>query len=140
MQPTHLDWHCLLDGGREDVFDVTLALAEEYRLGVRAWTEHGRAALRAHGYTAQDHPFLDSFSISPEGKLGTLISRIRQLRDGLSEWAVHPAQGAAAHGGADVRRTDYDVLMADATRQVLADEGIVILGYGDARLRAPVSR
>ncbi len=140
VQPTHLDWHSLMDGGRADIFDLTLALAEEYRVGLRAWTHHGRAALRGCGYTAQDQPFLDTFAISLEGKQGALIDRIRQLPDGLSEWAVHPAQRSAVDGGADVRRTDYDLLMADDTRHVLAEEGIVVLGYGDAKLRAPTTR
>ena len=43
LAPTHLDWHCLADGGREDIFDLTVALAGEYGLAVRAWLEHGRA-------------------------------------------------------------------------------------------------
>ena len=28
LAPTHLDWHCLRDGGRPDVFDLTRGLAE----------------------------------------------------------------------------------------------------------------
>ncbi|MBI0384713.1 ChbG/HpnK family deacetylase, partial [Streptomyces albiflaviniger] len=32
LTPTHLDWHCLADGGHEDVFEVTVALAGEYGL------------------------------------------------------------------------------------------------------------
>jgi chitin disaccharide deacetylase len=24
LRPTHLDWHCLADGGRDDIFDLTL--------------------------------------------------------------------------------------------------------------------
>lgn len=35
LRPTHLDWHCLADGGRDDVFDLTLALAKEYGLAAR---------------------------------------------------------------------------------------------------------
>ena len=27
LTPTHLDWHCLADGGRDDIFDLTVALA-----------------------------------------------------------------------------------------------------------------
>ena len=32
LAPTHLDWHCLGDGGRDDIFDLTVALA-----GSTAW-------------------------------------------------------------------------------------------------------
>lgn len=137
VQPTHLDWHSLLDGGREDIFDLTLALAQDYLLGVRAWTERGRAALRSRGYTAQDQPFVDTFAIPLEGKQRAMIDRIRQVPDGLSEWAVHPARATAVDGGTSVRQTDYGLLMADETRHVLAEEGIVVLGYDDAKLRAP---
>ena len=28
LRPTHLDWHCLYDGGRDDVFDLTVGLAQ----------------------------------------------------------------------------------------------------------------
>lgn len=37
LTPTHLDWHCLADGGREDLFDLTLALAKEHGLAARVW-------------------------------------------------------------------------------------------------------
>lgn len=35
LTPTHLDWHCLADGGRDDILDLTLALAGEHGLAVR---------------------------------------------------------------------------------------------------------
>src|SRR5690606_3227770 len=35
LRPTHLDWHCLHNGGRPDIFDLTLGLAKEYRLALR---------------------------------------------------------------------------------------------------------
>lgn len=80
------------------------------------------------------------FAIPLDGKHDALIDRIRHLPDGLSEWAVHPAQAAAMDGDANVRRSDYELLMADDTRNVLAEEGIVVLGYGDTELRAPEAR
>ena len=30
LAPTHLDWHCLADGGRADILDLSMALAKEY--------------------------------------------------------------------------------------------------------------
>lgn len=68
IRPTHLDWHCLADAGRTDIFDLTLRLADEYGTSVRAWSEHGRAALRDRGLPVQDQPFLDSFTAPVEGK------------------------------------------------------------------------
>src|SRR5215472_13657177 len=49
LQPTHLDWHCLADGGRGDIFDLTVALATEYGLAVRAWRPHIARQARPHG-------------------------------------------------------------------------------------------
>ena len=49
LTPTHLDWHCLADGGRDDIFDLTVALASEYGLAVRAWLEPGTPQAAAAG-------------------------------------------------------------------------------------------
>src|SRR5436309_1662646 len=35
LTPTHLDWHCLRNGGRADIFDLTLRLAKEHGFAVR---------------------------------------------------------------------------------------------------------
>jgi predicted glycoside hydrolase/deacetylase ChbG (UPF0249 family) len=43
LTPTHLDWHCLADGGRRDIFDLTLALAHEHDLAMRAWLSPARS-------------------------------------------------------------------------------------------------
>jgi hypothetical protein len=46
LTPTHLDWYCLADGGRDDHLDLTVALAGEYGLAVRVGLEPGRQKLR----------------------------------------------------------------------------------------------
>src|SRR5256885_10293457 len=48
LLPTHLDWHCLADGGRDDIFDLIAVLAAEYGLALRAWFEPARPQLRQH--------------------------------------------------------------------------------------------
>jgi predicted glycoside hydrolase/deacetylase ChbG (UPF0249 family) len=30
LKPTHLDWHCLFNGGRADIFEMTVKLAKAY--------------------------------------------------------------------------------------------------------------
>jgi chitin disaccharide deacetylase len=57
LTPTHLDWHCLADGGRADIFDVTLMLADEYGIAVRAWLEPARRKLRDRGLPVVGHDF-----------------------------------------------------------------------------------
>src|SRR4051794_18832885 len=54
LSPTHLDWHCFGDGGREDIFDLSLALAHEYGLAVRIWLDDGCKKARSLG-----KPFVD---------------------------------------------------------------------------------
>lgn len=134
VRPTHLDWHCLADGGREDIFELTLGLADEYGTGIRAWTDHGRSLLRDRGRRAQDQPFLDSFAVPVQGKAAALLDRLRHLPDGLSEWAVHPADPHPHDPGAAVRLSDRDFLLAVSTREVLRQEQVVVRGYGDPAL------
>lgn len=49
LRPTHLDWHCLRDGGRPDVFDLTLRLADEYGLALRVFDPTRGERLRRRG-------------------------------------------------------------------------------------------
>lgn len=134
LTPTHLDWHCLADGGRDDIFALTVALATEYGLAVRAWLEPGRRMLRQRKLPVIDHPFLDSFCLGTDGKPAQYAALLRDLPAGLSEWAVHPGLGndesqALDPGGWRVRHTDYEFLTSPAARDLLQQEGIAAIGY-----------
>lgn len=134
LTPTHLDWHCLADGGREDVFDLTVALAGEYGLAVRVWLEPGRRKARRRGLPVADNRFLDSFDLDVDGKPARYAELMRGLPAGLSDWAVHPGLGDAAAqatdpGGWRVRWTDYEFLTSPQARDLLEQEGIVVTDY-----------
>jgi predicted glycoside hydrolase/deacetylase ChbG (UPF0249 family) len=134
LTPLHLDWHCLADGGREDVFELTAALAGEYGLAVRAWLAPARTLLRTRGLPALDHDFLDSFALDLDGKAAAYAQRLRDLPPGLSEWAVHPALGGEESRTVDphgwrVRRSDYAFLTSPQARELLRREGITVIGY-----------
>jgi chitin disaccharide deacetylase len=137
LTPTRLDWHALADGGREDIFDLGLALAEEYRLAARVWLERGRRLARQQGLPVVDHDFLDSFSLDLETKASRYLRLLRDLPAGLSEWAVHPGLGDATSRDIDdgwkVRRTDLDFLTSPEARDAVRQEGIVIIDYGAIR-------
>ena len=128
LRPTHLDFHSLADGGRDDVLDVALLLAEEHGLAVRVWLDRGRATARKRGRPVVDHPFLDSFSLDVEGKAERYAALLRSLPVGLSEWAVHPAVGHEPPGGL-VRTTDHAFLVSDRARELVDAEGIVLIDY-----------
>jgi predicted glycoside hydrolase/deacetylase ChbG (UPF0249 family) len=135
LAPTHLDWHCLADGGRDDILALTVALAGEYGLAARVWLEPGRSALRRRGLPVVDHEFLDSFSLDLDGKHDRYARLLRDLPVGLSEWAVHPGLGdeesqAIDPGGWRVRRTDYEFLTSPDARRIVEQEGIVVIDYG----------
>jgi chitin disaccharide deacetylase len=142
LTPTHLDWHSLADGGREDIFDLGLALAEEYRLAARVWLEPSRRTARQLGLPVVDHDFLDSFSLEVDTKASRYLQLLHELPAGLSEWAVHPGLGDAASREIDkgwrVRHTDLEFLISPEARDAVPQEGIMIIGYGtikDAWLR-----
>jgi predicted glycoside hydrolase/deacetylase ChbG (UPF0249 family) len=133
LAPTHLDWHCLADGGRDDIFDLTMALADEYGLAVRSWLEPGRQQLRQRGLPTVDPGFLDSFRLDIDGKPARFASLLRDLPAGLSEWAVHPAlgdeQSRMIDPGWRVRQTDYEFLTSPQARALLNSEQITVIGY-----------
>ncbi len=141
LSPTHLDWHCLADGGRQDIFDLTAALAGEHGLAVRVWLEPARRASRLRGLPVTDNPFLDSFSLGPlgdEDKAARYAELLRALPPGLSEWAVHPGlddeeSRAVDPGGWAVRRGDHAFLTSPWARELLRAERITVIGYQPLR-------
>jgi len=71
---------------------------------------------------------------------------LRDLPTGLSEWAVHPSLGneesQAVDSGWRARRTDYEFLTSPQARELLHQEGIVVIDYSRvqktwSRLGAP---
>jgi chitin disaccharide deacetylase len=133
LSPTHLDWHCLADGGRDDILELTVALAGEYGLAVRVWLEPGRKRMRRRGLPVVDHDFLDSFALDLAGKFATYARLLRDLPAGLSEWAVHPglgdAEAQAIDSGWRVRQTDLEFLTSPEAREILRREQIIVIDY-----------
>ncbi|MFD5917995.1 ChbG/HpnK family deacetylase [Kitasatospora sp. NPDC058201] len=136
LTPTHLDFHCLADGGRSDILDLTTVLAAEYSLAVRVWLEPGRRVMRGRGLPVADNDFLDSFSLFSlgiEGKAARYAQMLRDLPAGLNEWAAHPGLGGreaqAVDGGWLVRRTDYEFLTSPQAREVLQQEDMAVIDY-----------
>lgn len=134
LEPTHLDWHCLPDGGRPDILDLTIELAEEHGLAARVWLDDGRRKARSQGKPVVDSAFLDSYSIGLDDKEATYARLLRNLPPGLSEWAVHPGHGTAElqsidSSGWQVRETDYAFLTSRQAREILDRESITVIDY-----------
>src|SRR2546428_2269389 len=91
LKPTHLDWHCLYNGGRADIFEMTVKLAKEYGLAVRVFDRSTGEALRRQGLPTNEHHVVDTFKLDIVEKSAWLEDALRGLPSGLSEWATHPA-------------------------------------------------
>jgi predicted glycoside hydrolase/deacetylase ChbG (UPF0249 family) len=134
LTPTHLDWHCLHSGGRADIFALTLRLAREHGLALRVASQPFIAQVQAQGLPTDDHDLLDSFSVPIPDKPARYAAMLRALPAGLTEWAVHPSLGTPASQALDpdgwqVRRSDFDFLTSPAARQIIDEEGIILINY-----------
>ncbi len=134
LQPTHLDWHALRIGDRDDILELMLRLAKEYGLALRvagqAWIEK----VQSQGLPANDYDFLDSYLLAPVTKAARYAELLRELPVGLSEWAVHPGLDnpellAIEPGGNHIRQTDFDFLTSQLAKDILEQEGIILLDY-----------
>lgn len=134
LKPTHLDSHCLYDGGRPDIFDLSVRLAREYGLAIRTHYPASRAACRELGLPSNDHGMLDSYSLDTADKAAKYTELLRALPAGLSEWAVHPSIGDGEAQAMEptewtIRRTDLDFVTSSDARDLVAAEGITLLNY-----------
>lgn len=133
LRPTHLDWHCLYEGRRADIFDLTLGLAREYGLAVRVNAYTSIERLQTQGLPTNDFDMMDSFRLETEGKTARYVQLLQELPEGLTEWAIHPSLGDAEAQAIDVgwaiRKADYAFLMSREARETIQKEGIVLLDF-----------
>jgi hypothetical protein len=134
LQPTHLDWHCLRIGDRADVFEVMFTLAREYGLALRLASQSWIEKLQSQGFPTSDYVFLDSYLLDPVNKAARYAELLRELPVGLSEWAVHPGLDssellAIERDGNHVRQTDFDFLTSQRAKEIVREEGIILLDY-----------
>ena len=134
LHPTHLDWHSLRISSRGDIFDVMFRLAREYGLALRVFTRSFIEKLQSQGFPTNDYDVLDSYLLDPATKAARYAELLRELPVGLSEWAVHPGLdspelSALEPGGNHIRQTDYDFLTSQEAKDIVREEGIILLDY-----------
>jgi predicted glycoside hydrolase/deacetylase ChbG (UPF0249 family) len=134
LKPTHLDWHCLYNGGRADIFEMTVKLAKAYGLAVRVFDRSTGEALRDQGLPTNEHQVVDTFKLDIVGKSAWFARALRALPIGLSEWAAHPALNtpelqAIEPESWQAHPTDLDFLISQEAREIIEQEGIVLLSY-----------
>ena len=134
LEPTHLDWHYLRINDRADIYDLMLGLAVEYGLALRAIGRSHIDILQKQGLPSADHEMLDSYMLDPAGKPARYAQMLRELPEGLSEWAVHPGLDnaellAIEPGGNRFRQTDFDFFTSQEAREIVKEQGIILLDY-----------
>ena len=134
LRPTHLDWHCLRLDGWDAVSEVMLGLAREYGLAMRVVVRSQIARVRSLGLPTNDSGFLDSYQLNLTGKQAHYLELLRRLPPGLSEWAIHPGFNypellAIESEGHHMRQSDFDFLVSQQARDVIEEEGIILLDY-----------
>ena len=134
LRPTHLDWHSLRIGGREDIFDMMFRLAKEYGLALRVMGRSSIEKVQSQGLPVNDYDFLDSYHLDPATKLARYVQLLHELAEGLNEWAVHPAirnEELLATEGEDnhIRQTDLDFLLSQEAKDIVKKEGIILMDY-----------
>jgi predicted glycoside hydrolase/deacetylase ChbG (UPF0249 family) len=138
LQPTHLDSHCGIHTRREEIFEMTLGLAREYGLALRASSRPYIDEMRRRGYPTNDHELMDSYDLDTVDKAARYARMLRALPAGLSEWAVHPGLGNAELRAVEpsswqVRQSDFDFVVSKEARAILEEEGITLVDYGALR-------
>ena len=137
LQPTHLDSHCGIHTRREEIFEMTLGLAREYGVALRASSRPFIEKMRRRGYPTNDHELMDSYDLDTVGKAARYAQMLRALPVGLSEWAVHPGVGNAELRAAvpswQVRQTDFDFVVSQEAWTILQEEGITLVDYRAVR-------
>ena len=91
-------------------------------------------ALRGQGFPTDEHPVVDTFKLDIAGKAAWLEDALRELPIGLSEWAAHPALNtpelhAYEPESWQAHSTDLDFLISQEAREIIEQEGIVLLNY-----------
>jgi predicted glycoside hydrolase/deacetylase ChbG (UPF0249 family) len=139
-RPTHLDWHSLLNGGRTDIFDLMLGLAKEYGLALRVMTQPLIDRVQQLGLPTVDYAVVDTYGWSVDDKAARYARALRELPVGLTEWAVHPSVASAESRAIDpvgwpVRRADFDFLVSPQAREIVREEGIILINYAPIQKR-----
>ncbi len=133
LQVSHLDSHCNVHDSRDDFFAMTYSLAQEYGFPLRIHNEKYLHQVKKEDRVTIDYPDLDSFRVPLENKSLLYVQMLRELPEGLSEWAIHPAYDSAELRAITpewpVRVTDYEFFSSDEFLHVIQTEGIELIDY-----------
>ena len=94
---------------------------------------HSPKKLQRQGFATDDHETLDSYRLETEAKPVLYPKLLRELPEGLSEWAIHPGIASeelkAITPTWDVRRADMAFFTSQEARDILEEQEIVLISY-----------
>ena len=148
VQVTHIDSHMGTVQYNPEYFKVYIQLAAEFNLPMRMASREtmerfgeGYGKLRdelvEQGFVFTDHFIHDEVSGSAYGRANTKefwTSIIKNLKPGITEIFIHGTaltdESRSITGSAQKRAEEFDCFVHDADiRQLLQDEGIILIGY-----------
>ena len=134
LKPTHLDWHALRISGKIDILELMFSLAREYGLALRVMGQSWIETVQSRGLPTIDYDFMDSYLLDPDTKAARYAELLRELPVGLNEWAVHPGLDtpellAIEIENNHIRQTDFDFLTSSQAKDIMKEEGIILLDY-----------
>ena len=134
LRPTHLDWHSLRISNRPEILEVMFRLAREYGLALRVMGQTWIDNLHHLGLPGNEYDILDSYSLGWADKALTYARLLRDLPQGLSEWAIHPGLTAPATEPWElddmrIRHADFDFFTSQQAQDIVRHEGIILLDY-----------
>jgi predicted glycoside hydrolase/deacetylase ChbG (UPF0249 family) len=142
---THLDSHMGTLQLRADYHEIYARLANEYRVPIRLASRRrmgneGMGAildqLDAFGVVTPDHLVFYGPSTVPETE-SYWTNLIRSLKPGVTEILCHPALAGdelkSCAGDAFQREADFRYFTSEKVRQLVADEGVEMLGFRKLR-------
>jgi len=150
-QPTHLDNHCSVSYVRPDRFKVTLQLAREFKLPIRApfgddleervsdlskinslppWLIRWQGGRYRRNVDRRGirrpNTFIISFSQPTARTAGALLGILAQVRDGwVSELLTHPGYDG------DWRESEIRALLDPRVRSCLKEQGIELVSFAE---------
>jgi hypothetical protein len=112
---------------------MTFNLALEYGLPLRVHNEKYLDSIRQKNLPVLDYPDLDSFRIPIENKSAFYAQYLRELPEGLSEWAIHPAYDSGELRAITpewlVRTSDFEFFNSNEYMEIITGEDIQLVDY-----------
>lgn len=139
---THLDTHMFAVHGRQDLFEVLLDLAEEFRLPIRmlSWAMEKRFGFPAHDLATRRGVIFNDHLLSswPRTTRDVFEGAVAGLEPGVTEIFAHPVMDGEELRAfdplhADIRASDAQFLVDPSARTCLERHGVHRISFRELR-------